>query len=65
MIAPEKKKKHQQNNEGDRFEEGYPEQALILQQDAPPPGRKCRHSGARAAAKGDVNGEELRELTLS
>ncbi|HET7151135.1 MAG TPA: hypothetical protein VFI60_06960 [Candidatus Acidoferrum sp.] len=42
MISAEQGKEHQQDDEGAGFEEGNPEQALVLQHDAPPPGRTCR-----------------------
>jgi hypothetical protein len=39
VIAAEKKKENQQDDRGSCFEESDPEQALIRQHDAPPPGR--------------------------
>ena len=43
LLAAEKGEKDEKNDEGTGFEEGDPEQALILQHDAPPPGWTCRH----------------------
>jgi hypothetical protein len=56
VITPEKEKEDQHDNERGRFEERDAEQALILQHVAPPPGRNCRHCGALAAAKLDLDG---------
>jgi hypothetical protein len=61
MITAEQEKQDRQNDKCASFEEGNPEQALVLQQDAQPPGR---HRGARAAANLDVDGEKIRQMTF-
>jgi hypothetical protein len=43
LFAAEKRKKYQKNDEGTGFEESDPEQALVLQHDAPPSGWTCHH----------------------
>src|SRR6266849_5045558 len=54
------KKQDQQNERGSRFEECDSEQPLILQQHVPrSQAGKCRHCGARAAAKLASDGEKL------
>ena len=45
LVAAKKSKKNQQYDECAGFEECDPEQALVLEHDAQPPGRTCRHCG--------------------
>src|SRR5215472_2048028 len=59
LIAPEKGKKHQQNDEGAGFKEGYSEQALVFQHDTQPPGQACRPCGVRAAKNSEDTARSL------